>query len=443
MCALILLSACSSNLKKGNNMMEAEQYVQAVAYYEKAMLDDPGEEEVATKLYEARSSMVSAKLIKVRLLRQSNQQRGAAILLNESLQNIQDWKIIADSGVKATIADEVLDAGNWLNRELSSLGEGGQYNRFFFSLKQFHHITRSGLADRSINSYKPVMLKSGQNQCGEMKKRLTSQSYFLHDVWKAYCAQFSIQARYKLAKDGTRYLPPKISSARIKVSRAAGFKADYIPQTISRSIHSHPWFSEFAGKPLTLTLEGNINYGITSKNKIFKHIYKVKNETFEIVKDKKNPKKDLRKLVHTETKKKEVSFKGIQYTEKTSHKLALKGGINGQSISAAEASATQIKKSNGHTTYFKSEGIKPLSAKLINKNQWKRSMGGKIASQVKQRLDEIWISSFCEARTPNKNLARNEHAARCAVLNDKHATVIAWAKSEFALDYDELKVLIK
>ena len=82
---LLFISACSTNLSKGNNMMEAEQYDEAVRYYEKAMLDDPGDTEVATKLYEARTRMVMANLIKVRLQRQSNQHRAAAIQLNTSL----------------------------------------------------------------------------------------------------------------------------------------------------------------------------------------------------------------------------------------------------------------------------------------------------------------------------------------------------------------------
>ncbi|MFT7110507.1 MAG: tetratricopeptide (TPR) repeat protein, partial [Psychrobacter glaciei] len=103
---LLLLSyflvACSSNLSKGNNMMDAEQFDEAVRYYEKAIQDDPGDTEVATKLYEARTRMVMANLIKVRLQRQSNQHRAAALVLNQSLHNIKRWKIIADSGVKAT-----------------------------------------------------------------------------------------------------------------------------------------------------------------------------------------------------------------------------------------------------------------------------------------------------------------------------------------------------
>ncbi len=129
MCTL-MLTACSSNLKKGNNMMEAEQFDEAVRYYEKAMQDDPGDTEVATKLYEARTRMVMANLIKVRMQRQSNQNRSAAIQLNKSLHNLKRWKIIADSGVKATIEDEVLEGGRWLKKELNEVALRKDHNRF-------------------------------------------------------------------------------------------------------------------------------------------------------------------------------------------------------------------------------------------------------------------------------------------------------------------------
>ncbi len=440
--SVIFLSACSSNLKKGNNMMEAEQFDQAVMYYEKAFNEDPGDEEIATKLYEARSRLVAANLIKVRLQRQSNQQRAAAVLLNTSLQNIIDWKIIADSGVKATIAEEVLDAGKWLNIELKTLGLSESHNRFFYNLKQFKHIVKTGLADESIGTFKALMVVYGQKQCRTMKKQLTPQSYYLHDVWQAYCANFEVQSRYALAKDTTRYLPPNISTKGIKFSRNTGFGHEYFKDSILHNVKGHPWFSPYGAKPLKLSMSGKVSYKKRITPKTFKYFYKVKEETFEIVKDPKDDSKTLRKLVHSKPIKKKLVFKGLQITETVSHSLKLKGRLNGKELRASEQFASQDKVSKSHDVYFKKEGVRPLSPNLLDKNVWKNAMGKQVVQQLKQRLDDLWVQSFCEARQPLRNLSISEHAVRCSIFNSQHPSVTGWARWQFSLSFDELQLLL-
>ena len=100
---LTLFAGCSSNQRKGDNMMAAEQYDQAVFYYEQAYQNNPDDEEITQKLSFARSRLVGANLIEVRMFRQSRLEVKAAKKLNESLQLMTHWKIRADSAIKATI----------------------------------------------------------------------------------------------------------------------------------------------------------------------------------------------------------------------------------------------------------------------------------------------------------------------------------------------------
>lgn len=131
-------------------MMEAEQYDQAVFFYEKAFLNNPDDEEVAQKLSFARSRLVAANLIEVRMFRQSKLQIKAAKKLNESLQQMTQWKIRADSAVKATINEEIEYSAQWLNKELPRLAKEKDYNRFSYSLKQYKHIINAGLNNQII-----------------------------------------------------------------------------------------------------------------------------------------------------------------------------------------------------------------------------------------------------------------------------------------------------
>lgn len=440
---LMLLGGCSSNMKKGDNMMEAEQYDEAVMYYEKALKGDPGDEEIAQKLYEARTRMVYAHLIKVRLQRQGQQPKAAAVLLNQSLKNIKRWKIIADSGVKATIEEEVMEAGFWLNKELSFLGSQDKYNQYFYHLVQFDEIFDTGLADQANKQYTESMKSKGKQQCNKMKRELTPQSHFLFDIWQAYCGVFGIQGKYSLKADSTRFKRLQVSSRGVKVTHNSGISAKIVSKNIERQLSNNLWIDSSGSKTLNLALNGNISYSKSQRAKTFTRIYKDKKETFELVKDPKNPKKEVRKLIHSKPLTKKVEFKGKEYTEKVAHKLELLVRMNGQSVSVSDRSSSRTHKTQSHSTYFKSEGIRPLSPKFFNKDSWLSGMSNELSQDMLSNMNEMWEQAYCESTAKNLVLANNEAPARCAKLNPLHPKVNAWTQQQFDLTYMQLQTLFK
>lgn len=437
-----LVTACSSNLKKGDNMMEAEQYDEAVRYYEKAMKDDPGDTEVATKLYEARSRMVMANLIKVRLQRQSNQHRAAAIQLNTSLHNIKRWKIMADSNVKATIEEEVHAGGIWLNSELNSLANRKDHNGFFYSLNQFKYILASGLADKAVSQHKETMQTQGQKQCRTMKKQLTPESHFLHGIWQDYCAVFSLREDYKLSKDSTRFKRANISSNGLKISKAAGISKNQIAKHVEKSIRKNPWFHPEGNSPLNLSLKGKIYYSVNSTPKTFNHNYLIYKETLELVKDPNNPNKVIRKLIKRKGIPKSVTFKGKEYTEMYSHNVNMSAAIHGRSLRASDQIAHEKNIMASHNTYFESQGIGPIRPKFKNKQKWKNKIANSLAKQINKQLNTAWVNHFCTDQNIDSRLSKNEYAVRCARYRPNHAVVKGWAKSEFSLSLAQLNIML-
>lgn len=442
LCVSALLCACSSNLSKGNNMMEAEQFHEAVGYYEKALREDPGDTEVAVKLYEARTRMVMADLIKVRLQRQSNQHRAAALVLNESLHQIEQWQIIADSGVKATIEEEVLEAGKWLDKELKSIAKRNDHNAFFYTLKQFNNILNAGYADATVNQYKPSLQDQGQQQCRTMKSQLTPQSYYLHDIWVEYCAVFAVQGRYQLGKDTTRFTEPNISARKLKISNRAGISNRSMIESVARQIKRHPWFTAKAASSLPLAMSGQINYALSSRSKTFTKRFMVYDETLELVKDPKNPKKVIRKLIHRKKVPKSISFEGKEYIESYGHFVSVKAKLKGASVEALSQQTKQVQIMPAHDTYFKEEGIHPLRPKFKDKEAWKAQITNQLVNQIKQDLDQAWVSQFCSDQGLDPKLSRNEYAARCSKLKPNHALVNGWSRSEFGLDFSQLIIML-
>lgn len=440
--SLALLSACSSNLKKGDNMMEAEQFDQAVMYYERAYQSDPGDEEIASKLAQARTRMVQAQLIKVRLQRQGNQPKSAANTLNSALKNMKKWKIMADSGVKATLDEEVIEAGYWLNKELAELAENKNYNRFYYSIKQFDEIFSTGLADKSDKRYQPEMLKLGQLQCKKMRKELTDQSYFLHGIWQAYCGAFSKQVKYPMKADSTRYKSASISVKGVKVDAKAGVSSSAIARRVATEIEGHPWFSEQGKRPLKIAMSGAVRYKKTSKKKTFSQIYKAREETIELIKDPKNSKKIIRKLVHSKPVEKRVKFTGKEHQEVTSHQLKLHARVQQKVLSVHEQTTKQVHQTQSHGRYLKGEGVRPLSPRFLDKSAWANGMGKEVANKALHRLDTLWINAYCTPGTEKSKLAMNEFPARCAKLQPRHASVNAWTQAMFGLSYQEVNVLL-
>ncbi len=439
---LALLAACSSNQKKGDNMMAEEQYDQAVFFYEKAYQNNPDDEEITQKLSYARSRLVAANLIEVRMFRQAKLQVKAAKKLNESLQQMTLWKIRADSGVKATIDEEVEFAGRWLNKELPRLAKAKDYNRFSYSLKQYQHIIDAGINDRTIANYKPNMITLGQQQCDKMKSELNSHSYYYFATWQAYCSVFGQAVNFKLAKDPSRYTQPSLYTSRLKISNKIGSNKDIFSKSLAQKIQHHPWFSSSALLPLKLSLSGNINYYNKTSPHTFSFSYPAKKEVYELIRDEKNPKLVKRKLLNVIPTTETVKVKGQSYVETVSHSLSISGMLQQHKIKAVELAADKRYQTYAHQGYLKSKNIRPQKPNFMNKSAWFSTLGNPMMTAVKANLDKAWIESFCQAKNAY-TLPRYENAARCAELKPDHPRVNNWVQDEFGLTYDELAILLK
>lgn len=422
-------------------MMEAEQYDQAVFFYDKAFANNPDDEEIAAKLSFARSRLVAANLIEVRMLRQSNLQEKAANKLNESLQQMLIWNIRADSAVKATINEEVRSAAAWLNKELPRLAKQGNHNRFTYYLKQYNHIIDSGLNAHTLNQYQPDIIKLGKNQCQHMRKHLTPQSYFYHDILQAYCTNFGGIDAYPLSPDTTRFLNTSITSSRLSISTDIGLPKQLFIKSLNQQLKNNVWFSENANTTLPMNISGQIHYKKRTKNHTFSYTYTTKKEIYEVVRDKKNPDIVKRKLIKKIPVERTITMKGKSYTESVSHNLLFSGKLHNKDIEAVSAQAIKDYQTYAHQGYFKKKNISPLKPKFLDKPKWLSTIDNNILEQLTRELNNAWISSFCRTQS-EFGLPRYENAARCAQLNPSHPVVKNWTNKEFNLSYDELNILL-
>lgn len=439
--AMLFLQACSSNVKKGDNMMNAEQYDQAVMFYEKASQNAPGDEEIAQKLFQARSRMVAANLIQVRLFRQSDQLVNAAQLLDLSLWHLDSWKVMADSGVKATIDEEVTYASRWLNRLLSENAQANETNLYFYQLKRYKHIIKTGLIDQTINRHQASMLKQGKVLCENMKGQLNQTSHYLVDIWKDYCANFAMLVDYPIKSDRTRYSAININANGLKIDRDLSLSSANFSEKLLARLANNIWFSPSGAQKFMFDVSGVIDYAMRVSPHEFTKKYTIEKKTYELIKDPKNPDKEKKKVLKVEKIKKEEKFEGLQYLETVNHNLKINARIAGEVISANEYSARKNTPSYGHSVYFKDAGIKPLQPNLLNIDGWVKSLGLNALAEIEEKLNAVWIASFCSGRVASE-LSSFEKAARCAQLQPNHSSVEAWSQQQFSLTYPQLQVLL-
>lgn len=438
---LTLFAGCSSNQRKGDNMMAAEQYDQAVFYYEQAYQNNPDDEEITQKLSFARSRLVGANLIEVRMFRQSRLEVKAAKKLNESLQLMTHWKIRADSAIKATIDEEIEFAGYWLNKELMRLAEEKNYNRFSYSLKQYNHIIDAGYNTKTITRSRPVINKLGQQQCSNMKSEFNSKSVYYYQVWQAYCSNFGKSINHALSNKPGLYSHPVIKTSRLNINNHIGVNKNTFSQTLIQQVQDHPWFSHYANTPLGFSLAGKISYQKRTVPHSFSFIYPAKREVFELVKDKNNSKIIKRKLLKAIPVEKTVKVKGQSHIETVSHNLIINAKLAQYNIQATELAAEKVHQTYAHQARFKKKNVYPLKPSYMNKSQWFATIGNAMMTEVKTDLDKAWISAFCEGQSQTK-LPRYENAARCAELKANHPLVHNWSQEQFGLKYEELKILL-
>lgn len=422
-------------------MMEAEQYDQAVFYYEKAYQESPDDEDIVSKLSFARSRLVGANLIEVRMFRQSQLQVKAAKKLNESLAQMIHWKITADSAVKTTINEEVGFAARWLDKELPRLAHAKKHNRFHYSLKQYQHILDSGYNDAIINQAKPEMDKLGQKQCASMQSQLTPLSHYFTTTWQAYCATFGKPVHYKLDKDPSRFTQPKLTTSHLRLSKAIGINTSTYRQTLQQKIQHHPWFSPSAISPLPLSVQGNIRYEKRTTPHTFSFIYPAKKEVYEIIRDKHNPQLIKRKLISSTPIERTVTVRGHSHIETVSHNLTITAKMHQYSLASSEVSANTLHQTYSHQASFKKNNVYPLAPDYMNKKKWFAAIGNTMMDDLNNQLDAHWIAAFCDAQNTFK-LSTFENATRCAVLKPEHPSVQSWSQDLFGLTYEELIILL-
>lgn len=423
------------NQRKGDNMFADEQFLEAVYYYEKALAEKPSSSDLTAKLSIARSKLIAAELIDVRMLRQSSQQKKAALKLNMTLEKINSWSISADSAVKHTMNEEVTFASNWISGQLNDYAQKSKFNEFMLVLANHNYITDSGLSSIQIEKNQPKMMKMGANYCSAISSELTTVDHFYQSYVSSYCSVFGVVVDHKLGAAKHLYSRPIIVSS-LQIDKKVGVSSHSFSKKLENDLSKSLWFNYPSSKTLAIKLSGNVKYNLKTSNTQFKVNYLDKQEVFEYTKNK-DTGKTKKKRVKVKKVKKSITIHGKRHLEKTSHNVMVNLTMfNGANI--VSFGAENINETTSHETTFKSEKIRPKKAKYINKEKWFNNIYASVEKESKNGLNDAWSSSFCDNKI---NISKNENKARCSAYLAIGNKPDAWFKSKFGVSYKELEAL--
>jgi hypothetical protein len=418
------------NKIRGDNMMNDEQYQDAVAYYEKALSESPNDSDITAKLALARSKAIADDLIDIRMVRNSGLFSDAATKLNLVLEKSIKWHIQMDSAIKYTMKEETDYASNWILSQLQDYYDVQDFNKFMLLTKKYSHIMNSSQNMNFVTSHKPNMMKLGLIKCNKLKSKLTADSVYYFNVVESYCSLFGGSSNYQLGNSNSLFSEPLIKN-RLIINKHLGFSKDSLGVSIKNGIKAHPWFSQHSTVKLPIGVSGNIKYSLRIQKYGFNYTYKTKEEIFEMV-------KDGRKLIRSIPREKTTRISGNKHTELFSHSISVFSKTPFVKIENSSYAPTDIHESFSHNTTFRKEKIYPIKAKYFKKNPWIKSIKKDLTNNTLAQLNSSWIASFCENAI---FVTIHENAARCALVSPLSPKAVMWSNDEFGLTYIELKEL--
>ena len=130
-------------------------------------------------------------------------------------------------------------------------------------------------------------------------------------------------------------------------------------------------------------------------------------------------------------------YKLKQYEESYSINVSYSADLHGLKLNNSE-SGNYSNTTRGHNIEFEQAGISPLFANYMDQVGYFQQHLTKLNADFNQDLTELWKQRYCVAANQS-TLA--EQVLRCAEVDPQNDFVNRWFKSQFGIDYTQMKIL--
>lgn len=278
MFALVALTACTTDLKRGEEFYKHGNYDDAIASYERALQRDGDSSKARIGLRKSREAWLSQKLIEVRLARLSGDLKQAANELDQILANELAWKTFPRGAATFTQEEETEYAARATLTDVRGAMSGGK-TLLAASLLDQHRAFFQATREASFKTFDATVKLQGQRDCTKLKMRIRPTDYYFGLFAQKFCTYFGAKPP-ELGAQAARESMNLFSDIDVVAENSAGAPtSEVVRQAVSeqfrKEFRSTPWFDAAGSGHLKFTLSSRFSSQHLVTPVVLKHSYTV------------------------------------------------------------------------------------------------------------------------------------------------------------------------
>jgi hypothetical protein len=439
----LTLAACGSAHKRGEKLLEAGNYDEAVAVYEDILRDNPKDEKAQIQLRTARTRALEQRLIAARKARQGgNPEQGLELVL-ETLQKAAAWRMPVLGNAAFTQEEEISAALPYAVQRVSDDLKADRPLRASWFLRRYDPLLRNDPQRRGVNLAKATA-DAGRRGCRKLVAQSSAERPHFARFAAAWCAFYGeaapALAAYVATAKAEFYGALAFDPAAVQELQAARSGAFAAP--LQQALERTGWYEAGGARRAALAPQGFFRQRRDTRAVPQTHVYEVQVPftrmervqreiavEYEVEETQIDPAGGIRKVrvkrtrpelrwvdepVQAVRKEERVHrFTGVEQRQELELKFA--GGFELAGFTVpVDLQDRKLDEGVEHHENRPEMNLRPAVVKLTDPDAWLRTLAQRLADGVEVRLVEEWRRRHCAGTAEGTEVGpAGEAALRC------------------------------
>lgn len=396
----VVLSSCTTQFKKAQNLIEEKNYDEALVILEKLVADDPQDADYKVGLKKAREGVIDQSLIRVRLTRLGSNPAESLELLRSVFEQQNTWGLFPTGAVAFTQSEEVSEAFITLKNEILSLKKSKKPLRVMY-LSRRYNILFSEKQNQYFQEQYVAAANDAKKFCLEHASLATSETYFYNQLIAKWCKLTEQKATIPPSK------PHLFKLAHFKNAQTQNTAADtfqkIFEQKFNELFQKSEWALAASEQNLIFNYTGNFDLLQSQAYEFKQHSYIYKSpytqSTTQSVTDPATGKTQTQTINETKYREETKYFPYQAYVEKqTVHARVQLSSLQPLSISTVEESFSDSAQKESHSFMVPAVSLYPsTTGKIYTQLEWLDKSSQAISMALMNKLEFFFHSNYCDS----------------------------------------------
>ncbi len=430
----LLLSACASTTDLANELYEAGDYDSAIRMYNKALKQDPENNEAKIGLFKTRKRWINAQLINVRKARLSQNFESAITLMQGIFTNQSQWDMSPDAAAFSTQRQEAEILSEYISRKIKQKINAHPIaaNRMIKQHQRFYESPGRSLDLKKISQ---ATYDSGVAQCKKLKDSAQGNFPFFTMFTNQYCNYWGVTSGHRDIAALTANAAFAFSSVSIKgnIDGIDSRSQALISSNVQKALEASPWFNPQSNRKIVAQLSGRFDQRHERRPTVIHEDYTVdipytayesREESYqepynslETVVDPKTGETSQKNVTRYRTQYRTVQAPVTKYRQEgrtqtiSGHhyeqSLLLSGGLKlrlGRRQISVPINNQYNVSGLTHTARMPAIGIYPRPDKSVDPLPWLQSSLESNSTKLQTALNKEWVNRYCPNSFDNSSM---------------------------------------